>query len=63
MVSFVSNKRQCTLMLTVVVLIMLVGLLSSLDPAFAQEDTINGDWELDYAIYRVLRSDGSTYGN
>jgi hypothetical protein len=40
---------------------MLVGLLPSPNRALAQENTITGDWELDYAIYRVWRSDGSIY--
>jgi uncharacterized membrane protein YeaQ/YmgE (transglycosylase-associated protein family) len=36
MVSFLAHKRECTLVLTVVVLMLLVGLLSSPHPALAQ---------------------------
>jgi hypothetical protein len=35
-VSFLANNRQCTLVLTVVVFMLLVGLLSSPNPALAQ---------------------------
>jgi hypothetical protein len=60
MVSFLAHNRQCTLALTVVVLIMLVGLLPAPHPALAQENGITGEWEFDLAAYRVLESDGST---
>jgi hypothetical protein len=36
MVSFLAHKRQCTLVLMVVALMLLVGLLSSPTPALAQ---------------------------
>jgi hypothetical protein len=60
MVSFLSNKWWCAIVLSIVVLILLVGLSPSPHPALAQEDTVAGDWELDLQAYRILESDGST---
>jgi hypothetical protein len=59
MVSFLAT-RQWTIAALVALLILLMGLPPSPNPAFAQEDTINGDWKFDLQAYRVLESDGST---
>jgi hypothetical protein len=60
MASFLSDQRQCTIALTVIVLIMLVGLLPSPNRALAQENTITGEWEFTLAAFRILESDGRT---